>query len=483
VPRLPGQKLQLLVPESGDVISFEVFVVILSPSQLTYVKPALRYGDLRSLRKNDFGDGRIHFHVQKNKETFGRNIKLGTKALAIIEKYKHLPGNLLLQTYCNSNKLLKEVFTLAKIERIVTIVHMYAGGKTEEIILPLSKVAHSHMERKTFITTALTLGMPESVLKANTGHSKSSNSFKCYYKIIDSVKDDAMDATFGKLELILFTQINMIDHPIYNGDFISQAMNEINRFNLMLDSSLELKSDKKEFNLMPGSRMDISSFPEYSFGHFKKYTDEKLSSINPDIYISDLDEIHTAVVKCITKYSHLIGKTISQTEQYFSSRFLGQTNSTDPHLYIYFLQASFCFKFINYYPKKRLLVSRKENMVGSPLPGADYDGDKRIIIELLGTALRGATDPVLDFITLQMLYLKYPDMPLPEKYPVFKFKVSQNELCRRLSRIREEFDWGQESRKYLAELFSKIPQTENKGVFTYLTYETLHRNINRFRYL
>jgi len=159
----------------------------------------LRYGDLKALKKNDFRDGRIWFYEQKNKATIERNVKVMPKALAIIEKYKTMPGGTLLPAYSDPNKLLKDVFTLAKIERLVTVVNKFAGGRTEETIVPLSKLAHSHMERKTFITTALTLGMPESVVKANTGHSKSSNSFKRYYKIIDSVKDDAMDATLGKL--------------------------------------------------------------------------------------------------------------------------------------------------------------------------------------------------------------------------------------------------------------------------------------------
>lgn len=159
----------------------------------------LRYGDLKALKKNDFRDGRIWFYEQKNKATIERNVKLMPKALAIVEKYKNVTGDMLLPAYSNPNKLLKEVFTLAKIERLVTINHMYAGGKTEESILPLSKVAHSHMERKTFITTALTLNMPPAIVRANTGHSKNSKAFNRYYNIIDSVKDDAMDATFGKL--------------------------------------------------------------------------------------------------------------------------------------------------------------------------------------------------------------------------------------------------------------------------------------------
>jgi len=159
----------------------------------------LRYGDLRSLKKNDVREGRIWFYEQKNKATIERSIKLMPKAIEIVEKYKDLPGDKLLPAYTNPNEKLKDVFAEAKIERQVTILKKFAGGKTEETILPLSKLAHSHMERKTFITLGLTMGIPEVVLKSITGHSKNSKAFNRYYNIIDSVKDEAMDATFGKL--------------------------------------------------------------------------------------------------------------------------------------------------------------------------------------------------------------------------------------------------------------------------------------------
>lgn len=163
------------------------------------VYTALRYGDLRSLRKNDFRNGRIHFHVQKNKETFERNIKLVTKALAIIEKYKDLPGDMLLPAYSNPNKRLKEVFTEAKIERQVTLVHQFAGGRIEKTVQELSKLAHSHMQRKTFITFAIALNMPDQVSKSITGHTKDSKSYNRYHLVHDKTKDDFLDETFGKL--------------------------------------------------------------------------------------------------------------------------------------------------------------------------------------------------------------------------------------------------------------------------------------------
>ncbi|NVN96737.1 tyrosine-type recombinase/integrase, partial [Candidatus Nomurabacteria bacterium] len=159
----------------------------------------LRYGDIKGLKKNDFRDGRIWYYEQKKQATIERNIKLVPKALAVVQKYMDLPGDQLLPVYSDPNRLLKDLFVAAKIERQVTIVRKYAGGRIEETIVPLSQVAHSHMGRKTFITFGLTMGIPEVVLKSITGHSKDSDSFRRYYNIIDSMKDDALDATFGKL--------------------------------------------------------------------------------------------------------------------------------------------------------------------------------------------------------------------------------------------------------------------------------------------
>ncbi len=163
------------------------------------INTGLRYGDLMALKKNDFRDGRIWFYEQKKKATFERSIKLVPKALAIVEKYKDLPGEKLLPAYSNPNVRLKEVFSEANIDRNVTLVRKTAGGKMEKTVVPLSKLVHSHMQRKTFITLGLTMGIPEVVLKSITGHTKDSSSFRRYYNIIDSVKDDAMDNTFGKL--------------------------------------------------------------------------------------------------------------------------------------------------------------------------------------------------------------------------------------------------------------------------------------------
>ena len=159
----------------------------------------LRYGQLKELKKSDFNIDHLSYHDHKKRAFIQRTIKLVPKALAVVEKYKEWPGEFLLPAVSNPNKKLKEVFVAASIERQVTIVRKLASGKVQEKILYLSQLAHSHMQRKTFITLGLSMGIPDAVLKSITGHAKNSASFNRYHEFLDSMKDDAMDATFGKL--------------------------------------------------------------------------------------------------------------------------------------------------------------------------------------------------------------------------------------------------------------------------------------------
>jgi len=163
------------------------------------IMTGLRYGQLRELKKINFTGSHIHYHDHKKGVFKPKETKLEPRALAIVEKYKNYPGEMLLPAFTNPNVKLKEVFVAAKIERMVNIAHKYADGKVDVEVVPLSKVAHSHMQRKTFITFAILLGMPDPVTKSITGHSKDSKSFDVYHDILDTMKDDAMDATFGKL--------------------------------------------------------------------------------------------------------------------------------------------------------------------------------------------------------------------------------------------------------------------------------------------
>ena len=270
----------------------------------------------------------------------------------------------------------------------------------------------------------------------------------------------------------------MNDHPLYNGDYIAQAIDEINSFSLLLDTSLKLKRNGEEFRPVERIFMDHNDWPTYNFNYFQKYTNEKLSSSNPLIYIPDLDEILISVDQCISKYCQLIEKTISETENFYLAFSKWNQESIDSSFYIYHLQVNFCFQFVKYYKRKRNLILKNQSPNGDITDRSDYILDKGIVIELLAPALVGANNHTIDFIVSHILYLKYQNLNLIEKYPVFKFKISQNELCKRLGKLRTKLNFGPESRKILAEFFSQIPQTENNGTYTYLTYESLHRGMN-----
>jgi integrase len=159
----------------------------------------LRYGDIKKLKKSDLRNGHIHYFEQKKNATTSKSIKLVTKTLALIEKYKDWPGEMLLPAYANPNRKLKDVFKAAGINQTISIVKKFAGGRTEETIVQRWEKATSHMERKSFITNSLAKNMPPAILMSITGHVKDSKAFKRYYEINDKHRDDAMDDAFGKL--------------------------------------------------------------------------------------------------------------------------------------------------------------------------------------------------------------------------------------------------------------------------------------------
>ena len=268
----------------------------------------------------------------------------------------------------------------------------------------------------------------------------------------------------------------MIDNPFYNGDYIAQAKAEITHFMAILDSIQKRKTEGLEYDHGNRLSMDVPSFTSYSFHHFKKFTDEKLSSANPIIYIADLDDLLIVADQCISQYCRIIGKTIVETEQFYLSNI--NVKLFDIKTYIYFNQANFCFQVAKYYKRKRNLLLKNNTEKGEITQQADYILDKNIVIEFLGPALNGANDDIIDFIVSHILFLKYRDLVLSQKYPLFKFKISQNKLCIRLGKLRTRLLFDQDSRSYLANLFSLIPQTEFNGKYTFLTKDSLYRGMN-----
>ena len=54
-----------------------------------------------------------------------------------------------------------------------------------------------HTSRKSFITIAMTLGMPESTIVSITGHAKGSKAFHKYYDVVNQTKFEQMNKIFN----------------------------------------------------------------------------------------------------------------------------------------------------------------------------------------------------------------------------------------------------------------------------------------------
>ena len=142
----------------------------------------LRYSDLHNLKKTDLKENIIQFTTIKTGETL--NIPYNKYSQAIIEKYKDLPTDSVLPVISNQkyNDFLKELGKLAGFDSPETMIH-FRGSQRIERTVPKYELLSSHTGRKTFVTSAIYLGMPTEVIMGITGH-KDHSTMELYYKIV-----------------------------------------------------------------------------------------------------------------------------------------------------------------------------------------------------------------------------------------------------------------------------------------------------------
>lgn len=154
---------------------------------------SLRYSDVRALRKSDIHGNAIHIVTQKTDD--GLTIELNSKARAILDKYAdaHLPNDAALPVISNQkyNMYLKELGELAGLDTPSRIVY-YRGNKRYDEYYPKYALITSHCARRTFVVTALQLGIPVEVIIRWTGHSDY-DAMKPYVAIVDELKRKEMN--------------------------------------------------------------------------------------------------------------------------------------------------------------------------------------------------------------------------------------------------------------------------------------------------
>ncbi len=152
----------------------------------------LRYSDVAKLKRMDIKPGFIKVVTQKTND--GLKIELNRHSQAILDKYGDCKfrDDLALPVISNQkmNDALKDLGKLCGIDEPVRIVY-FKGNERHEEIMPKYELMTTHCARRTFVITALQLGIPSEVIMRWTGHS-SFKAMKPYYKIVDEMKEKAM---------------------------------------------------------------------------------------------------------------------------------------------------------------------------------------------------------------------------------------------------------------------------------------------------
>lgn len=149
-----------------------------------------RVGDLYKMTKANIIDGSLEYIPRKTKkgDPITVRIPLNDKAKEILERYKDCESTLLPfiseQKY---NKAIKEAFTLAKLNRIVTTLNPLTR---EEEKKPLNEVASSHLARRCFVGNLYERVQDPNLISSMSGHKIGSKAFHRYKNVSDEMKKD-----------------------------------------------------------------------------------------------------------------------------------------------------------------------------------------------------------------------------------------------------------------------------------------------------
>lgn len=150
----------------------------------------LRFSDIQALTNSQISDNDISVITQKTDDPL--RIELNSHTRRILEKYYGQYGEKALPQITNqrANDYIKEACKRVGIDRKIKIVHYYGSVRREEITEKWKCITF-HAGRRTFITTALTLGIPVPVIMKWTGH-KDSKMLRPYMEIVDELRKREM---------------------------------------------------------------------------------------------------------------------------------------------------------------------------------------------------------------------------------------------------------------------------------------------------
>jgi len=177
----------------------------------------VRFSDLCNLTMHNIEtrDGNYYFKIRSQKTETDTLVKLPLQAVEIIGKYKKNKNKLLpTVSMVRFNKNIKKIAELAGwITPVIKSRNKRGIHKTRKSsskkILRFCDTVTSHMMRRTCITTMLTSGMPEYIVRKISGHTSDSKSFFRYVNLAQSLMDkeiEKMHSHFEHLVQALNTQ-------------------------------------------------------------------------------------------------------------------------------------------------------------------------------------------------------------------------------------------------------------------------------------
>ena len=150
-----------------------------------------RVGDLNKLGKSSLIGGSIEYIARKTSEELPITVRVPLNSISkeIINRYSDINGEKLLPFISEHKyrKAIKEMFKLAGLTRMVTIINPTTGKEEKRA---LNEVASSHIARKTFIGNLYKKVKDPNLVGALSGHKEGSRAFARYREIDDEIKKD-----------------------------------------------------------------------------------------------------------------------------------------------------------------------------------------------------------------------------------------------------------------------------------------------------
>lgn len=172
---------------------------------------ALRFSDLNALKPSNIRsvNGQHYLVVRSVKTNTDTLVKLPPYAMDIITKYAKKKKRLLPRfNKVNLNKFIKRLLEQGGFTQPVYLSRGKRGKTTElkkqdglqQKAYRFCDVATTHTMRRTAITTMLSLGVPEQVVRKISGHAPGSKEFYRYVFWAQTYQDQEVDKMFTRLE-------------------------------------------------------------------------------------------------------------------------------------------------------------------------------------------------------------------------------------------------------------------------------------------